>query len=105
MATFITSKGVRLIVPPIEVETKPIELKEVSMKKFTVAYAKAAALRALRTAGQTVVALLGTNLIGITSIDWLAILAVTGTATVLSIATSLGSLPEAKLPEPNYEVQ
>lgn len=87
-----------------DIDGNPIKQKEKSIMKFTLQWLKAATFRAIRTAGQTVVAIIGTNVVGITAIDWPYILAVTATATVLSYATSLASLPEAKLPEPDFKV-
>ncbi len=60
--------------------------------------------RAIKTAAQTFVALLGVNGAGLLTVDWLQILTVVGSATVLSIMTSLSSLTvigtDKSTPEP-----
>lgn len=55
---------------------------------------KAAVIRAIRTMAQTAVALIGTNGIGITEVDWLAVASASALAGVLSILTSIAGLPE-----------
>ena len=53
---------------------------------------EAAGERAIKTAAQTFVALLGVHGAGLLTVNWLQILSVVGSATVLSIMTSLSSL-------------
>lgn len=55
---------------------------------------KAAGIRAIKTAAQTAVALIGTGAVGFTDLDWLHIASVSGVAAVLSLLTSLAGLPE-----------
>lgn len=62
-------------------------------------WAKAAAIRAVKTAAQTAVALIGTGTVGFTDLDWLQIASVSGVAAVLSILTSIAGLPELDEPE------
>ena len=57
-------------------------------------WAKAAAIRAIKTAAQTAVALIGTGSVGFTDLDWVQIASVSGVAAVLSILTSVAGLPE-----------
>ena len=57
-------------------------------------WGKAASIRALKTFGQTLVALISANTIEITALDWPQLLGIAATATVLSFATSLAGLPE-----------
>jgi hypothetical protein len=45
---------------------------------------------------QTAVSLIGTNAIGITDIDWLAVGSACALAGVLSLLTSLGGIPEVE---------
>ena len=56
---------------------------------FTRAFWAFAGERAIKTAAQTLIALIGTELVGITAIDWLGNLGVVATATVLSILTAV----------------
>lgn len=51
----------------------------------------ATAERAVKTAAQTAIALIGTDQIGVLDLDWGQIGSVTGTAVVLSILTSIAS--------------
>lgn len=57
---------------------------------------KAAAIRAVRTFAQTAVALIGTEMVGFTDLDWIHIASVSGVAAVLSILTSVAGLPEVE---------
>lgn len=55
----------------------------------------AAIVRALKTAAQTAVALIGTGAVGFTDLDWVRIASVSGVAAVLSLLTSIATaLPE-----------
>lgn len=54
----------------------------------------AAAVRAVKTMAQTAVALIGTNAVGITQVDWLAVGSAALLAGVLSVLTSIAGLPE-----------
>lgn len=49
------------------------------------AWASAALVRAVKTGAQTLATLIGTGQVGITSLDWPQMLAVTATAMVLSL--------------------
>lgn len=55
---------------------------------------KAALVRAIKTAAQTAVALIGTNAIGITAVDWAAVASAAALAAVVSLLTSVAGLPE-----------
>lgn len=57
-------------------------------------WAKAAGIRAVKTAAQTAIALIGTGTVGFTDLDWVQIASVSGVAAVLSILTSIAGLPE-----------
>lgn len=54
----------------------------------------AAGMRALKTGAQTLITLIGTELVAITALDWPTMLSVTATTMVLSVLTSLAGLPE-----------
>lgn len=56
------------------------------------AYLLAMLERALKTAAQTFLALVGTNVTGITDVDWVAVASAVALATALSIVTSLASI-------------
>lgn len=57
-------------------------------------WALAALVRAIKTAAQTAVALIGTGAVGFTDLDWVRILSVAGVAAVVSMLTSLAGIPE-----------
>lgn len=57
-------------------------------------WAKAAIVRAVKTAAQTAVALIGTGTVGFTDLDWVQIASISGVAAVLSLLTSVAGLPE-----------
>lgn len=59
-------------------------------------WVKAALVRAVKTMAQTAVALIGTNTVGITAVDWVAVASASALAGVLSILTSIAGLPEVK---------
>lgn len=60
------------------------------------AWAMAALVRAVKTGAQTLATLIGTGQVGITSLDWPQMLAVTATAMVLSLLTSVAGVPEVE---------
>ena len=64
------------------------------MKTNFIAWLKAAGIRAVKTFAQAAVALIGTELVGFTDLDWLHIVSVAGVAAVLSLLTSVAGLPE-----------
>ena len=63
---------------------------------------RAAGVRAIKTAAQTAVALIGTGAVGFTDLDWARIASVAGVAAVLSLLTSVAGLPEVE-PEPDED--
>lgn len=59
-------------------------------------WAARALVRAVKTGAQTLATLIGTGAVAITSLDWAQMLAVTATAMVLSLLTSLAGVPEVE---------
>lgn len=56
----------------------------------------AAGTRAVKTMAQTAVALIGTNAVGVTEVDWIGVASGAALSGVLSILTSIATgLPEA----------
>lgn len=58
------------------------------------AWGAAAITRAVKTAAQTAVSLIGTGAVGFTDLDWMQIASVAGVAAVVSLLTSVAGLPE-----------
>lgn len=71
------------------------------MTKYTrewwLAWLEAAGVRALKTMGQSLAACLATCLM-VQDVDWLVVLGTAALAALLSLATSLGGLPELETP-------
>ena len=63
-------------------------------KQYWIRWAKAAGVRALKTVAQTAVALIGTNAIGITEVNWVGVASGAALAGVVSLLTSLAGIPE-----------
>lgn len=55
---------------------------------------KAAGIRVVKTGAQTLITLIGTDMVSIIQLDWAQMLAVTATTMVLSLLTSIAGLPE-----------
>lgn len=59
------------------------------------AWALAAAVRALKTAAQALVTLIGADMVSIVALDWMQMLGVAATMAVVSLLTSVAGIPEA----------
>ena len=68
-------------------------------KEYWIKWIKAAGIRAIKTVAQTAVALIGTNAIGITEVNWVGVASGAALAGVVSLLTSLGGIPEVEMPE------
>ena len=62
-------------------------------REYWILWAKAAGVRALRTVAQTAVALIGTNAIGITEVNWVGVASGAALAGIVSLLTSLAGIP------------
>lgn len=63
---------------------------------YTNRWAKAAAVRAIKTMAQTAVATIGTSTI-ISTVDWKVVASASVAAGVLSLLTSVAGLPEVEM--------
>lgn len=62
---------------------------------FTKQWAKAAAVRAVKTVAQTAVATIGTGAV-LSDVNWVMVVSASALAGVLSLLTSVAGLPEVK---------
>lgn len=62
---------------------------------FTKAWAKAAAIRAVKTVAQTAVATIGTGAV-LSDVNWVMVVSASALAGLLSLLTSVAGLPEVK---------
>lgn len=66
------------------------------MKTKIIKWLKAASVRAVKTMAETALALIGTNTIGITQVDWLGVISACALSGVVTILTCIKGLPELK---------
>jgi len=65
---------------------------------MTKQFWKAAGIRALRTMAQTAVALIGTNAVGVTTVDWIGVASGAALSGIVSVLTSIATgLPEVEV--------
>lgn len=65
------------------------------VKDYTVKWARAAAIRALKTLAQTAIATIGTTAV-IEAVDWKVVISASLLAAFLSVLTSIAGLPEVE---------
>lgn len=66
------------------------------MKSKVLKWLKAATIRTVKTMAEMAIALIGTNAIGITDVDWIGVLSGCALAGVITILTCIKGLPEVK---------
>lgn len=57
---------------------------------------RAAGVRTLKTTAETAIALIGTNAIGITDVDWVGVLSACALSGVVTVLTCIKGLPETQ---------
>ena len=57
---------------------------------------KAAGIRAVKTVAETALAVIGTNAVGITDVDWLGLLSACLLSGIITLLTCVKGLPEIK---------
>lgn len=67
------------------------------MSESTKLWWKAASIRAIKTAAQFGVVLIGSDMVNIVSLDWPYILGCMASGAVVSLLTSLAGLPEVEM--------
>lgn len=66
------------------------------MKEKFIKWLKATGIRTIKTMAEMAIALIGTNVIGITDVDWIGVLSGCALAGVVTILTCIKGLPELK---------
>ena len=66
------------------------------MKEKFLKWAKASGVRTVKTMAETALAIIGTNTIGITEVNWLGVLSACTLAGVITVLTCIKGLPEVK---------
>ena len=72
--------------------------RRMKTKDYWIQWAKAAGIRAIKTAAQTFVATIGTAAV-MQDVQWIMVFSATALAAVLSLATSVAGLPELDVKE------
>lgn len=66
------------------------------MKKIILSWLKSVGIKVAKTMAETALAVIGTNTIGITDVDWLGVLSACALSGVVTILFNIKSLPEAE---------
>lgn len=66
------------------------------IRENTRTWARAAAIRAIKTAAQTAVATIGTGAVVLEAVDWRMVVSASILAGILSVLTSVAGLPEVQ---------
>ena len=61
-----------------------------------IKWLKSVGIKVIKTMAETALAIIGTNTIGITEVDWLALLSACALSGVVTILFNIKSLPEAE---------
>ncbi|MEE1046103.1 MAG: holin [Clostridia bacterium] len=66
------------------------------MKDKVLKWLKAAGVRTVKTMAETALAIIGTNTIGITEVNWVGVLSACALSGVITVLTCIKGLPELK---------
>lgn len=66
------------------------------MKKKILKWIKSVAVKVAKTMAETALAVIGTNTIGITDVDWLGLLSACALSGVVTILFNIKSIPEVE---------
>lgn len=66
------------------------------MKKKLLKWIKSVAVKVAKTMAETALAVIGTNTIGITDVDWLGLLSACALSGVVTILFNIKSIPEVE---------
>lgn len=65
------------------------------MEKF-VKWLKSVAIKTLKTMAETAIAVIGTNAVGITDVDWLGVLSAVALSGVVTVLFNVKEIPESE---------
>ena len=65
-------------------------------KKNIIKWCKAAGVRTVKTMAETAIAVIGTNAVGITDVDWVGVVSAAALSGVVTVLTCIKGLPEIK---------
>lgn len=65
-------------------------------KAKIIKWAKAAGIRTVKTMAETAIAVIGTNAIGVTDVDWVGVVSAAALSGVVTVLTCIKGLPETK---------
>ena len=66
------------------------------MKTKVIKWLKAAGVRTVKTMAETALAIIGTNTIGITEVDWVGVASACALSGVITVLACIKGLPELK---------
>lgn len=66
------------------------------MKNKFLKWAKATCVRSVKTIAETAIAIIGTNTIGVTEVDWTGVISACALSGVITVLTCIKGLPELK---------
>lgn len=66
------------------------------MNTKVVKWLKAAGMRTVKTMAETALAIIGTNAVGITEVDWVGVISACALSGVITVLTCVKGLPELK---------
>ena len=66
------------------------------MKKKFLKWLKSVGIKTVKTMAETAIAVIGTNAIGITEVDWLGVLSAVALSGVVTILFNIKELPESE---------
>ena len=66
------------------------------MKKKFFEWLKTVAIKTVKTMAETAIAVIGTNVMGITEVDWLGVLSAVALSGVVTILFNIKNIPESE---------
>ena len=66
------------------------------MKKKFLKWLKSVGIKTIKTMAETAIAVIGTNAIGITEVDWLGVLSAVALSGVVTVLFNIKNIPESE---------